>query len=71
MGAAWSLVLSQLATATVMGFSVHRELRIPLLRLFIPTLQDWQLTREWVAAVWRLTCTWATTIAMRLTFRNG
>jgi enterobacterial common antigen flippase len=59
-GAAWSLVLSQLATAVMMGFLVQRELRIPLLKLFIPTVEDWELSREWAGKV-----------AKRLKFRNG
>jgi O-antigen/teichoic acid export membrane protein len=59
-GAAWSLVLSQLAAATTMGFLVQRELRVPLLKLFVPTADDWQLTR-----------TWAAKVATRLKFRDG
>jgi antigen flippase len=70
-GAAWSLVLSQAATAAVLGYLVQRELRIPLLKLFVPTMGDWQLVRAWVAAVWRLTCSWTSRIAARLTVRNG
>ena len=50
-GAAWSLVLSQIATAAMMGFSVYRELQIPLLKLFVPTAEDWQLTRIWITKV--------------------
>jgi O-antigen/teichoic acid export membrane protein len=60
IGAAWSLVLSQLATALAMGLSLQRELQLPLLRLFVPTAEDWQLTQEWVAKV-----------GARLKFRNG
>jgi O-antigen/teichoic acid export membrane protein len=48
IGVAWSLVLSQLAAAVMMGFSVRRELRLPVVSLFIPTAEDWQLTREWM-----------------------
>jgi O-antigen/teichoic acid export membrane protein len=71
IGVALALVFSQLSAAAVMGFSLHTELRLPVLKLFVPIAQDWQLTRDWVAAVWRLICAWITTIAMRLTFRNG
>ncbi len=53
IGAAWSLVLSQLATALMMGFSLQRELDLPLLKLLVPTAEDWQLTREWAAKVGR------------------
>ncbi len=60
IGAAWSLVLSQLATALAMGLSLQRELQLPLLKLFVPTAEDWQLTQEWVAKV-----------GARLKFRNG
>jgi O-antigen/teichoic acid export membrane protein len=50
-GVAWSLVLSQCAAAAMMGYSVHRELRLPVLKLFVPTAQDWQLIREWTLQV--------------------
>jgi O-antigen/teichoic acid export membrane protein len=60
VGAAWSLVLSQLATASMMGFSLYRELRLPVLKLFVPTMDDWLLSREWFAKV-----------ALRLKLRNG
>ena len=50
-GAAWSIVISQLATALMLGFSLHRELRLPIPTLFVPTAEDWQLTRIWVVQV--------------------
>jgi antigen flippase len=52
-GAAWSLVLSQLATALMMGFSLQRELDLPLFKLLLPTMDDWRLTRDWAAKVSR------------------
>jgi O-antigen/teichoic acid export membrane protein len=51
IGVAWSLVLSQLAAAAMMGYSVRRELNLPVVSLFIPTSEDWQLTRDWVLQV--------------------
>jgi O-antigen/teichoic acid export membrane protein len=51
IGAAWSIVISQLAAALMMGFSLQRELRLPVASLFVPTAEDWQLTREWVLQV--------------------
>jgi O-antigen/teichoic acid export membrane protein len=51
IGVAWSLVLSQFAAAAMMGYSVQRELHLPVMRLFVPTAEDWQLTREWVLQV--------------------
>jgi Na+-driven multidrug efflux pump len=51
IGVAWSLVFSQLSAAAMMAFSLQRELRLPVVNLFIPTAQDWQLTREWILQV--------------------
>jgi O-antigen/teichoic acid export membrane protein len=51
IGAAWSIVISQVATAIMMGFSLQRELRLPVGTLFVPTAEDWQLTREWMMQV--------------------
>lgn len=48
MGVAFSLVLSQLAAAATMGFSLQRELHLPLMKLFVPTAEDWQMTRDWL-----------------------
>jgi len=51
IGAAWSIVIAQFATALMLGFSLHRELRLPIMTLFAPTAEDWQLTREWILQV--------------------
>jgi O-antigen/teichoic acid export membrane protein len=51
VGVAIALVFSQLSAAMMMGLSLHNELRLPILRLFVPTAEDWQLTREWVLQV--------------------
>jgi O-antigen/teichoic acid export membrane protein len=51
IGVAWSLVFSQLAAAATMGLSLHRELHLPVVSLFVPKPEDWQLTREWVLKV--------------------
>jgi O-antigen/teichoic acid export membrane protein len=51
IGVAWSLVLSQLAAAAMMGYSVQRELNLSVVNLFIPTAEDFQLTREWLLQV--------------------
>jgi O-antigen/teichoic acid export membrane protein len=47
IGVAWSLVISQTATAVMMGVSLHYTLRVPLLSLFVPTAEDWLLVRQW------------------------
>jgi O-antigen/teichoic acid export membrane protein len=51
IGVAWSLVLSQIATAAMMGYSLQRELQLPLMKLLVPTADDWQLIREWTTKV--------------------
>lgn len=60
IGVAWSLVLSQTVTAAMMALSLHFDLKLPLLSLFVPTSEDWQLVREWFSKV-----------AARLKPRNG
>ena len=44
-GAAWSVVLSQVVTAGVMAVSLKRDLGLPIVRLFVPTADDWALSR--------------------------
>ncbi len=48
IGVAWSLVLSQTTTAVMMALSLHFELRLPIVSLFVPTAEDWLLVREWL-----------------------
>lgn len=46
IGAAWSVVASQIASAGVMGWSLHRGLGLNLFVLLVPTADDWALARR-------------------------
>lgn len=51
VGVAWSLVLSQLAAAGVMAWSLLHTLRIDLYNAATPTAEDWRMIRQWTGAV--------------------
>lgn len=51
VGVAWSLVLSQMAAAGVLAWSLQRNLQVNLVKAITPTADDWRMIRQWTGAV--------------------
>jgi O-antigen/teichoic acid export membrane protein len=43
VGAAWALVAANIVAAAVLGVALQRSLNLPVLRLLLPTADDWDL----------------------------
>ena len=43
IGAAWSLVVANVVAAAVLGVALQRSLNLPVLRLLVPTADDWTM----------------------------
>ena len=51
-GAAWSLVLAQVTTAAVMGFTLHHHIHIHISELLRPTHDDWAQAQRLMRLAW-------------------
>jgi O-antigen/teichoic acid export membrane protein len=51
-GAAWSLVLAQVTSAAVMGFTLHHHIHIHISELLRPTADDWTQAQRLLRYAW-------------------